>query len=102
MPGRDHSAISSLLSSLSETFVFLALGAFIGMGQLLASQERVTLRLALGRAISVGGLSAAAGVVWLLHPNTPFGVQVSVAAALASLGTSGLERIFQRLLGLNK
>ena len=91
-----------MLESLSETFVFLALGAFIGMGQLLASREDVTLRIALGRAISVGGLSAAAGVIWLLYPNTPFGVQVSVAAALASLGTSGLEKIFQRILGINK
>lgn len=102
MPGKDPITVGSLLESLSETFVFLALGAFIGMGQLLASREDVTLRIALGRAISVGGLSAAAGVIWLLYPNIPFGVQVSVAAALASLGTSGLEKIFQRILGINK
>ena len=40
----------------------------------------------------------AAGAVLVWVPDLPLIGQVGVAAVLASLGTSGLERLFQRLL----
>lgn len=40
----------------------------------------------------------AAGAVLVWVPDVPMLGQIGVAAALASLGTSGLERLFQRLI----
>ncbi|THF64463.1 hypothetical protein E6O51_03070 [Pseudothauera rhizosphaerae] len=79
--------------------MFAAVGAFIGLGQLLASQERITARIIVGRCISTAGIATAAGSVLVFVPSlSPVG-QIGIAAALASLGTSGLERLFQRIVG---
>ncbi len=45
---------------------------------------------------SLAGSVAGLVLVWV--PDLPLIGQIGVAAALASLGTSGLERMFQRLL----
>ena len=73
-------------------------GILVGVGQLLASAERLTLRIVIGRALSSAGLgaSSAALLVWL--PGLPIAAQFGVAALIASLGTSGLERLFRRWL----
>lgn len=73
--------------------VFAALLA--GMGTLLASEEKLTWRIVLGRALSSAALGAAAGTVFLWFPNAPTAALVGVAASLASLGTSGLEKLLQ-------
>lgn len=78
--------------------VFAATGVMIGVGQLLASGEVLTARIVIGRALSTGGIAMAAGAVLVWVPDLPMIGQVGVAAALASLGTSGLERMFQRLI----
>ena len=83
---------------LVSSVLFSLVGISIGMGQLLASNERITLRLLLGRALSTGGLAMAAGVALIWAPELPMVGQIGVAAGLASLGTSGLERAFQRAL----
>lgn len=74
-------------------------GLIVGIGQLLASTERLTVRIVVGRALSSAGLgaSSAALLVWL--PDLPMAGQFGVAALIASLGTSGLERLFQKWLG---
>ncbi|MDD2664387.1 MAG: hypothetical protein PHD19_11605 [Dechloromonas sp.] len=84
--------------SLIDTAAFVAMGMFIGVGQLLASKEVLTLRIIIGRALSTGGIAAAAGAALVWVPDLPRVGQLGIAAALASLGTSGLERLFQRLL----
>ena len=82
----------------ASSLLFLLVGISIGFGQLLISNERITMRLLLGRALSTGGLAMAAGVVLVWVPELPLVGQIGVAAGLASLGTSGLERAFQRVI----
>lgn len=82
----------------ASSLMFALVGIVIGMGQLLAENERLTLRLLLGRALSTGGLAMAAGVVLVWVPELSMPGQLGVAAGLASLGTSGLERVFQRVI----
>lgn len=80
--------------------LWLALvGALVGLGQLLTSKETLTIRLVIGRAIASGALGMAAAAAISFIPAIPFAAQLGLAAALASLGTSGLERLVQRVLG---
>ena len=83
---------------LISSFLFSMVGVTIGLGQLLAGNERLTLRLVVGRALSTGGLAMAAGVVLVWVPELSMVGQIGVAAGLASLGTSGLEHAFQRVI----
>ncbi|MFN3914729.1 MAG: holin [Aquabacterium sp.] len=75
-----------------------AIGAFVGLGKVLASEEKLTPRLIIGRAITSGGLGACAGAITLVAPDADPLVTFAVAAALASLGTSGLEALVNRYL----
>jgi len=75
------------------------LGAGIGLGQLLNSKEPLTPRLMFGRAFVSGGLGASAAAVISFMPTLPFAAQLGIAAALASLGTSAVEKMVNRLLG---
>lgn len=77
------------------------LGAGVGLGQLLASQETITTRLVFGRAISSGALGVAAAALLSVSPDLPFAAQLGIAATIASLGTSILEKFVQRILGGN-
>ena len=76
-----------------------AIGAMVGLGQLLSSNEPITWRHAIGRAIVTCGLSVSAGLVLALLPNVPHLAVIGLAATSASLGTSFLERLTQRFLG---
>lgn len=82
----------------ATSFLFAFVGITIGLGQLLASGEVLSLRIIVGRSLSTGGIAMAAGAVLVWVPDLPIIGQVGVAAALASLGTSGLERMFQRII----
>lgn len=83
---------------LASSIIFSIVGISIGLGQLMASNERITFRLLLGRALSTGGLAMAAGIALIWAPELSMVGQIGVAAGLASLGTSGLERVFQRAM----
>lgn len=74
-------------------------GVLVGIGQLLASPEKITWRIAIGRALSSAGLGASSSVVLLWAPDLPMTAQFGLAALIASLGTSGLERLFQKFIG---
>jgi len=76
------------------------IGAFIGLGKLLASNEPITWRMAIGRMLASAGVGAAAGATTLLFPNADPIVLLGVAAALASAGTSTLEMILKKKLGV--
>lgn len=86
------------LEQIGNALLFALVGISIGLGQLLASGEVLTARIIVGRALSTGGIAMAAGTVLVWVPDVPMLGQIGVAAALASLGTSGLERLFQRLI----
>lgn len=74
------------------------LGAIVGLGQLLASKEVLTVRIVLGRALSSGGLGASAAAFLSFLPSLPLEAQMGLAAMLASLGTSGLEKLLSKIL----
>ena len=74
------------------------LGALVGLGQLLASKEQLTLRIVIGRALSSGGLGASAAAFLSFLPELPIEAQMGIAAMIASLGTSGLEKLISRIL----
>lgn len=69
------------------------IGAVIGLGKLLQSGEKISLRLALGRAIVTSGLGVSAFALLVLIPDVPKVALVGVSALLASLGESAVERI---------
>lgn len=83
---------------IMQLLFFAVIGTTIGLGQLLASSEVLTARIIVGRALSTGGVAMAAGAVLIWIPDVPLIAQFGVAAALASLGTSGLEKLFQRAI----
>jgi len=76
-------------------------GVVTALGQLLASNERLTFRIILGRALSAIGLSVSAGAIllWMADPH-PLAL-IGVSAGLASLGTSFLEKLMQKKFGIN-
>jgi hypothetical protein len=76
-----------------------AIGALIGLGKLLASDEPLTFRLILGRMLASAGVGAAAGAATLLFPSADPIVLLSLSAALASAGSSVLEVILKKRLG---
>lgn len=75
------------------------IGALIGLGQLLGSTEQLTPRIIIGRALSSGGLAIASASVLIWIPDIQPVALAGVAAVSASLGTSFLEKLVQRLLG---
>ena len=79
--------------------ILAGIGAFIGLGKLLASDEPITWRHALGRSMASAGVGAAAGATTLLFPSADPVVLLGVAAALASAGSSVLEMIIKKKLG---
>lgn len=80
-------------------FVLSIVGAAVGLGQLLASKEKLTMRIVVGRALSSAGLGMAAGALMLVYPDINPVAMAGFAALVASLGTSALERIVQKALG---
>ncbi len=98
MPDRLVETLSTWREQIVHAALFSIIGISIGLGKLLASEERLTPRIVIGRALSTGGLAMAAGLALAWMPDLPLIAQMGLAATLASLGTSGLERVFQRAL----
>lgn len=82
----------------SETTMWTVgiIGAVIGIGQLLASGDKITARYALGRSILSTGiaLSSFSVLAWLPDASPP--LLVGVSALMASLGSSGLTMLAHR------
>lgn len=75
------------------------MGALIGLGQLLNSEEKLTWRYVFGRAIVSAGLAASAPAVLVFFPSVPATAQFAISALFASLGTSALQSLLRRLFG---
>lgn len=84
--------------SLQSVGWLAVMGGLVGLGQLLASKEKLTARIIVGRFLSSAGLGAAAALPLTVMPDMPFAAQLALAAGLASLGTSALERLVQKFL----
>lgn len=74
------------------------MGLLIGLGQVLDSEERLTWRVVIGRALVSAGIAAAAPVIFIWFPNIPRATEFALAALLASLGTSGLQALVRRFM----
>lgn len=79
--------------------ILAVVGALVGLGQMLAEQQALTPRSVIGRCLTSGGLGASAAAVLTWLPELPFFAQLGIAAMFASLGTSGLTLLAQRILG---
>lgn len=84
---------TGLLAALGLT------GAIIGLTQLLASGDKITFRLVLTRAILSGAIGMTATAFEIIAPALSMPAKVGIACLLASIGTSALERVLQRITG---
>lgn len=82
-----------LLASLGLT------GALIGFAQVLATGDRFQWKLAIARAILNGALGISAAFASVIFPSISLPALVGLACILSSLGTSAIERVFQRAFG---
>ena len=73
--------------------LLVLVGSFIGLGQLLASTEQLTPRIVVGRMLSSGGLAMGAAAILQYFPEIDTLALAGIAAVIASLGTSFLERM---------
>lgn len=102
MSDRIIQIVSDRWDALGQAAIFALTGIIFTVGQMLNSQEQLTIRIVIGRCLSTAGLSMAAGLVLLFFPTAPFIAQIGVAAALGALGTSVLEKLIQKVLGVNR
>ena len=77
------------------------IGIITALGQLLASEEKLTCRIIIGRTLSSVGLAISSGAIMLWFTNPHPLALIGVSAGAASLGTSVLERIIQKKLGIS-
>ncbi len=80
--------------------ILAAIGIVVGIGKMLAADEQVNHRVLFGRCIVNAATTAAAGSVLLIVPDAPPLLMLSIAAGIGSLGTSFLEYILARKLGV--
>lgn len=81
---------TSLLTKL------LIIGAFIGVGKLMVSNEPITLRILLGRVILGSAVAPLAGVVLLKYEELPELAVIGIACGLGILGSALIEELFKR------
>jgi len=72
------------------------IGATMGLGNLLISDEPLTTRLIFGRIILGSGASIAAGSVYLLFPTLHPLALVGIASLTGLAGAAWLEVLFKR------
>ena len=85
-----------------EFFGFAAfMGFIIGLGQILNTDEKLSWRVVAGRALVSAGLASAAPVLLIVFPAMPRTAEFAMAAAFASLGTSGLQMVVRKYFGSN-
>lgn len=81
---------TSLLAKL------LLIGAVIGLGQLMVSNEQITTRLLIGRMILGSAVAPLAAIPLLKFPDMPELVVIGLACALGILGSAFIEAGLKR------
>ena len=92
---KQEYSVWQILSAMSM------IGIITAVGQLLASKEKLTCRIISGRALSSVGLAISSGAILLWFANPHPIALIGVSAGAASLGTSFLEKIIQKKLGIS-
>ena len=90
--------VTEIVNHIAQPAAFALLGMILAIGQHLKNQEPWIWSVVIGRAICTGGVAMSAGSVLVWVPDLPIWGQIGVAAALASIGTAGLERLLIRIL----
>jgi len=96
MPERLIHAVDQWWDSITHALLLTFVSLLFGLGGILRSKEKQSWRIIVGRCLTSAGLGMSAGAVLVFFPTVPLVAQMGVAAALASLGTSALERVIQR------
>lgn len=92
--------IKEFFAPVFHALLLGAVGVVIGLGNLLSRGRDHQTSVIVGRAIVSGGLGMASGAILIWLPDVPLIGQLGLAAALASLGTSGIERIMSKYVDL--
>ncbi|WP_050465091.1 phage holin family protein [Herbaspirillum autotrophicum] len=80
-------------------WTLVAMGAVIGVGKLLASDEKLSIRLVIGRTVLGSATSMLAGVVLLQFPDIPHLALLGIASGLGILGSQTVEVLLRRRAG---
>ena len=78
-------------------WTLVAMGAVIG--KLLASDEKLSIRLVIGRTVLGSATSMLAGVVLLQFPDIPHLALLGIASGLGILGSQTIEVLLKRRAG---
>lgn len=76
------------------------IGFLIAIGRVMATDEHVTAKQVIGRAILNTGLAIGAFSVLTFIPGLGMEGKIGMAALIASLGTTGAEMLLRRIVGL--
>lgn len=79
-------------------FMLVIVGALIGLGKLLASDETLTVRLVMGRTVMGAAASMVAGTVLIQFPGISPLALVGLGSACGIVGAQALESYFKRKL----
>lgn len=77
----------------------LVLGAMVGLGKLLASDEKLSMRLVIGRTLLGSATSLLAGVALLQFPDIPQLALLGIGSGLGILGSQTIEVLLKRRAG---
>lgn len=94
---RPTPELGKVLDAIPHALAFVIVGVLTAVGQMLQSTSPITWRIAVGRSITTGGMGLVAGAALAVFPDLSFIAQLGIAAALASLGSSGIEIVLQRI-----
>lgn len=79
-------------------FMLVGVGAMIGLGKLLASDETITVRLVFGRTVMGAAASMVAGTVLIQFPGLNPVALIGIGSAFGIVGAQALESYFKRRL----
>ena len=80
-----------------KTLLTLAIvGALIGLGKVLTSDEKLNAKMVVGRVILGAGVSMVAGAVLVEFPCLNNTALIGIASALGILGHTAVESMFRR------
>ena len=88
--------LKEFIKPIAQALLLGGVGVVVGIGNLLSTGVEHELRVVVGRAIVSGGLGMASGAILIWLPDVTLIAQLGLAATLASLGTSGIERFAKR------